>query len=115
VAAAEAAEEARLARRALTSAGTDAGAVPPQARRRSIVACLSFRGPVPAALQAGISARLPPRRLVGPFLGRAAGRSGLLKIWMVFQLADLFYPLFFVAARCLGLLHEFCFTNSIIK
>jgi len=53
VEAAEAAEEARLARRALTSAGTDAGAVPPQARRRSIVACLSFRGPVPAALQMG--------------------------------------------------------------
>jgi len=42
VAAAKAAEEARLARRALTSAGTDAGAVPPQPRRRSITACFSF-------------------------------------------------------------------------
>ena len=96
--AAEAAEEARLARRALTSAGTDAGTVPPQARRRSIVACLSFRGPVPAALQAGISARQPPRRLVGPFLGparRAAQHRGLLRIWMVFQFAALFFTLYF--------------------
>jgi hypothetical protein len=46
VEAAQAVEEARRARRARTSAGTDAGAVPPQARRRSI-ACLSFRYPVP--------------------------------------------------------------------
>ena len=92
MAAAEAAEEARLARRALTSAGTDAGAVPPQARRRSIAACLSFRCPVAAVLQTGYlpepGARLAPLRLVGPFLGP--------RRWMVFQFTALFHPLFFV-------------------
>jgi hypothetical protein len=50
-AAAQAAEEARCARRALTSAGTDAGAVPPQARRRSSIACFEF--PLPRYLRDG--------------------------------------------------------------
>jgi hypothetical protein len=48
---AQAVDEAGLARRALNSAGTDAGAMPPQVRRRSIVAWLVLASPLRKCLR----------------------------------------------------------------